>query len=96
VTNVLESSMASDDKGPRGAELTHDRGEAINWRLAWESWLGRNNLSWGYRLVRELLDIHSLIRLPDFMVVVFLFVVNESYHLCLWDTLLAWHLAQLF
>ena len=96
MTNVLESSMASDDKGPRGAELTHDRGEAINWGLAWESWLGRNDLSWGYRLVRLLIDIHSLMRLRAFMIVVFLFVVNEAYHLCLWDTLLAWHLAELF
>ena len=96
LTDVLESSMTSDDQRARGAELTHDRGEAINWGLGWESWLGRNDLSWGYRLVRLLIDIHSLMRLRAFMVVVFLLVINEAYHLCLRDTLLTWHLAQLF
>jgi len=96
LTNVLESSMTSDDHRARGAELTHDRSEAINWRLGWESWLRRNDLSWSYRLVSVLIHIHSLMRLRAFMVVVFLFVVNEAYHLCLWYTLFAWHLAELF
>jgi hypothetical protein len=75
--------------------LAHDRSKAINWGLGWKSWLGRDDLSWGYRLVRVLIDMQSLMILCAFMVDFLLFLAFEP-NMCLWYTLLAWHLVELF
>lgn len=93
--DVLESSITSDNERPRGTELAHDRSKAIDWGLGWKSWLRRNYLSWGYRLVRVLIDMYSLMLLGAFKVDFLLFLANEPY-VCLWDTLLAWYLVKLF